>query len=217
MGITMGNPRLYTYYRSGAAQRVRIGLALKGVVHDTIPVHLIRNGGEHLLPAFKALNPQGRVPVLELSDGTPLAQSSAILEYLDETIPEPPFLPGDPVGRAKVRRVAAIIGCDVHPLNNVGPLNELRRSGWEDAAVSAWIGKWITSGLEAVEQLIGDEAWCFGKEPGLADIYLAPQLFSARRFKVPFDHFRRISRVAVLADAHPAFLAAAPENQPDAE
>jgi maleylacetoacetate isomerase len=114
-------------------------------------------------------------------------------------------------------RVAAIIGCDIHPLNNVGPLNELRRSGLGDAEVSAWISKWITHGLEAVEQLIGDEMWCFGNEPGLADIYLAPQLFSARRFKVSFDHLRRISRVAVLADTHPVFVAAAPENQPDAE
>jgi maleylacetoacetate isomerase len=213
----MGVPRLYTYFRSGAAQRVRIGLALKGVAYESVPVHLVRNGGEHLLPGFKVLNPQARVPVLELSDGTPLAQSSAILEYLDETIREPPFLPADPTGRAKVRRVAAIIGCDIHPLNNVGPLNELRRSGWSDAAVSGWISKWITHGLEAVEQFIGDEKWCFGKEPGLADIYLAPQLFSARRFRIPFDHLRRISRVAQLTDAHPAFRAAAPENQPDAE
>jgi maleylacetoacetate isomerase len=102
----MGVPRLYTYFRSGAAQRVRIGLALKGVAYDSVPVHLVRNGGEHLLPGFKVLNPEARVPVLELSDGTPLAQSSAILEYLDETIGEPPFLPADPTGRAKVRRIA---------------------------------------------------------------------------------------------------------------
>jgi maleylacetoacetate isomerase len=213
----MSAPRLYTYFRSGAAQRVRIGLALKGVAYDSVPVHLVRNGGEHLLPAFKAINPQARVPVLELSDGTALAQSSAILEYLEETIPEPQFLPVAPIERAKVRRVAAIIGCDIHPLNNVGPLNELRRSGWSDIQIAAWISKWITLGLEAVEQLIGDGPWCFGNEPGLADIYLAPQLFSARRFKVPFDHLRRISRVALLTDTHPAFLAASPENQPDAE
>ena len=213
----MSLPRLYTYFRSGAAQRVRIGLALKGVAYESIPVHLVRNGGEHLLPAFKAINPQARVPVMELSDGTALAQSSAILEYLEETFPEPPLLPAAPIERAEVRRVAAIIGCDIHPLNNVGPLNELRRSGWSDVQVAAWISKWITLGLEAVEQLIGDEAWCFGNRPGLADIYLAPQLFSARRFKVPVDHLRRISRVARLTETHPAFVAAAPENQPDAE
>jgi maleylacetoacetate isomerase len=213
----MTTPRLYSYFRSGAAQRVRIGLALKGVAYDCVPVHLVRNGGEHLLPAFKAINPQARVPVLELADGTVLAQSSAILEYLEETIPQPPFLPAAPVERAKVRRVSAIIGCDIHPLNNVGPLNELRRSGWSDTQVADWIGKWITLGLEAVEQLIGDETWCFGDGPGLADIFLAPQLFSARRFKIPFDHLRRISRIALLMDTHPAFVAAAPENQPDAE
>jgi maleylacetoacetate isomerase len=213
----MKAPRLYTYFRSGAAHRVRIGLALKGVGYDSVPVHLVRNGGEHLLPAFIAMNPQARVPVLELGDGTILAQSSAILEYLEETIPAPPFLPARSVERAEVRRVAAIIGCDIHPLNNVGPLNELRRLGLSEIQVSAWIGKWITLGLEAVEQLIGDEGWCFGKEPGLADIYLAPQLFSARRFKVPFDHLQRISRVALHADKHPAFLEASPENQPDAE
>ena len=213
----MSVPRLYTYFRSGAAQRVRIGLALKGVAYDSVAVHLVRNGGEHLLPAFKAINPQARVPVFELADGTALAQSSAILEYLEETIPAPPLLPAAPVERAKVRRVAAIIGCDIHPLNNVGPLNELRRSGWSDSQVSTWISKWITFGLEAVEQLIGDEKWCFGSEPGLADIYLAPQLFSARRFNVRFDHLRRISRVALHTDTHPAFLAASPENQPDAE
>ena len=146
--VAMGTPRLYTYFRSGAAQRDRIGLSLKGDPYESAPVHLVRNGGEHLFPSFKALNPQARVPVLELSDGTLLAQSSAILEYLDETIPEPPFLPADAVERAKVRRVAAIIGCDIHPLNNVGPLNELRRSGLGDAEVSAWISKWITHGLE---------------------------------------------------------------------
>ena len=213
----MSLPRLYTYFRSGAAQRVRIGLALKGVAYESIPVHLVRNGGEHLLPAFKAINPQARVPVMELSGGAALAQSSAILEYLEETFPEPPLLPAAPIERAEVRRVAAIIGCDIHPLNNVGPLNELRRSGWSDVQVAAWISKWITLGLEAVEQLIGDEAWCFGNRPGLADIYLAPQLFSARRFEVPVDHLRRVSRVARLTETDPAFVAAAPENQPDAE
>ena len=140
----MNAPRLYTYYRSGAAHRVRIGLALKGVSYDSVPVHLVRNGGEHLLPSYRAINPQSRVPALQLSDGAIMAQSPAILEYLEETIPAPPLLPTDPLERAQVRRVAAIIGCDIHPLNNVGPLNELRRCGWSDAQVSAWISKWIT-------------------------------------------------------------------------
>ena len=210
-------PRLYTYFRSGAAHRVRIALALKGVAYESLPVHLVRGGGEHLTPAFRALNPQARVPVLELPGGDVLIQSSAILEYLEEIFPKPSMLPMDPVARAKVRGVAAIIGCDVHPLNNVAVLNALRRSGLDDAAVSAWIAQWITQGFTAVEQLIGEQEWCFGSVPGLADVYLLPQVYSARRFKVALDPFPRISRVAELAEQHSAFLAAAPQNQPDAE
>jgi maleylacetoacetate isomerase len=210
-------PQLYTYFRSGAAQRVRIALALKGIPYESWPVHLVRNGGEHLQPDFIAINPQARVPAYRLPDGTVLAQSPAILEYLEETVPEPALLPKAPVERARVRRVAAIIGCDIHPLNNIGPLNELRKAGWSDAQVSSWIHKWISSGLHAVEQLIDKDGWCFGENPGLADIYLAPQLFSARRFKVSYEHLERISRVARLTESHPAFLTAAPENQRDAE
>ena len=213
----MGQPRLYTYFRSGAAHRVRIALALKEIAYESVPVHLVRGGGEHLAPAFRALNPQARVPVLELASGDALIQSSAIIEYLEETVPEPPLLPSDPVARAKVRSVAAIIGCDVHPLNNVGPLNALRRSGLDDAAVSHWIAQWITLGFTAVEPLIGEDGWCFGPAPGLADLYLMPQVFSALRFKVALDPFPRIRRVAGLAEQHSAFIAAAPQNQPDAE
>ena len=154
---------------------------------------------------------------MELSDGTALAQSSAILEYLEETFPEPALLPAAPIERAEVRRVAAIIGCDIHPSTMLVPSTELHRSGWSDVQVAAWISKWITLGLEAVEQLIGDEAWCFGNRPGLADIYLAPSFSPPGASKVPVDHLRRISRVARLTETHPAFVAAAPENQPDAE
>ena len=210
-------PRLHTYFRSGSAHRVRIALALKGVAYESVPVHLVRGGGEHLTPAFRALNPQARVPVLELASGDALIQSPAILEYLEETFPEPPMLPADPVARAKVRGVAAIIGCDVHPLNNVAALNTLRRSGLDAATVSAWIAQWITQGFAAVEHLIGEHGWCFGPAPGLADVYLVPQVFSARRFKVALDPFPRIRRVAELAEQHSAFIAAAPQNQPDAE
>ena len=213
----MSVPRLYTYFRSGAAHRVRIALALKGIAHDSVPVHLVRDGGEHRKPAYRALNPQARVPALQLPSGDVLIQSPAILEYLEETVPHPPLLPRDPVARAKVRGVAAIIGCDVHPLNNVAVLNTLRGLGQDEAAVLAWIARWITDGFAAVEQLIGDDGWCFGPAPGLADVYLVPQLFSARRFRVQLDGFPRIARVAALAAAHPAFIAAAPENQPDAE
>jgi maleylpyruvate isomerase len=210
------NLRLYTYFRSGSAHRVRIALALKGIAYESVPVHLLRDGGEHLKPGYRAVNPQGRVPALALPGGDVLIQSPAILEYLEETVPQPPLLPADPVARAKVRGVAAIIGCDIHPLNNVAVLSTLRRTGQGEAAVSAWIGQWITQGFEAVEQLIGKDGWCFGADPGLADIYLVPQLFSARRFKVPLDRFPRILRIAGLAETHAAFIAAAPENQPDA-
>ena len=117
------------------------------------------------------------MPVLELPSGEVLIQSPAILEYLEEIFPEPPMLPTDPVARAKVRAVAAIIGCDVHPLNNVAVLNALRRSGLDDAMVSAWIVHWITQGFTAVEQLIGQQDWCFGSRPGFADVYLLPQVF----------------------------------------
>lgn len=211
----MPGPRLHTYFRSGAAHRVRIALALKGLSYESVPVHLVR--GEQLAPGFRALNPQARVPVLELPGGDALIQSSAIIEYLEETTPEPPLLPPEPLARANARGVAAIIGCDVHPLNNVGALNLLRRSGLDDAAVKAWIAQWITLGFGAAERLIGDDGWCFGPAPGLADVYLAPQVFSARRFDVPLDPFPRIRRVAGLADRHDAFRAAAPGNQPDAE
>lgn len=210
-------PRLYTYFRSGAAHRVRIALALKGVAYESVPIHLVRDGGVQLSPAFRAINPQARVPVLALPDGDMLIQSSAILEYLEETVGEPPLLPTDPVARAKVRGVAAIIGCDVHPLNNVASLNALRRAGLDDPAIASWITQWIMLGLSAVEALIGHHGWCFGPDPGLADLYLVPQVFSARRFKVSLDTFPSICRVETLASQHPAFIAAEPGKQVDAE
>lgn len=213
----MDGLRLYTYFRSGAAHRVRIALALKGVAYESVPVHLVRGGGEHLLPGFRALNPQARVPVLQLADGTALVQSSAILDYLEDTVPNPALLPSDPVLRAKVRGVAGIIGSDIHPLNNVAVLSTLRGAGLDEAAISTWIAQWITRGLTAVEALIGADGWCFGTAPTFADVYLAPQLFSARRFKVALDIFPKIARVSALAEKHADFIRAAPENQPDAE
>ena len=210
--------RLFTYWRSSAAYRVRIALALKGIAVEQVPVHLVRNGGEQHAPAFRALNPQQRVPALELDDGTVLIQSPAILEYLEETHPAPPLLPADAVARAKVRSVAAIIGCDIHPHNNASQLTYLRQTlGQDAAAVSAWIARWITDGFRAVEALFGDEGYCFGPAPGLADVFLIPQLYSARRFNVPLETFPRILRVEALAATHPAFAAAHPASQPDPE
>ncbi|MFG1347382.1 maleylacetoacetate isomerase [Xanthobacter autotrophicus DSM 431] len=210
--------RLYTYWRSSAAYRVRIALALKGIAVEQVPVHLVRNGGEQHAPAYRALNPQERVPALELDDGTVLIQSPAILEYLEEVFPAPPLLPAAPVERARVRGVAAIIGCDIHPPNNSSQLAYLRRTlGHDEGEVAAWIARWVGAGFAAVEALIGEDGFCFGPEPGLADVFLIPQLYSARRFDVPLDAYPRILRVEALAARHPAFAAAHPARQPDAE
>jgi maleylacetoacetate isomerase len=210
--------KLYGYWRSGAAYRVRIALNLKGIAYEHVGVNLLKNGGEQNAPAYRALNPQRRVPSLMLDDGTVLIQSPAILEWLDEAYPEPPLLPKDTRLRAKIRGVAALIGCDIHPLNNVGPLNYLRGAFKADsAAIYAWAGHWITEGFDAVERLIEGDDFCFGSRPTLADVYLVPQVAGARRFKVPLDAFPKIVRVAEQCAGIEAFRRAAPENQPDAE
>lgn len=209
---------LYDYWRSTSSYRLRIAMALKGAEAERAPVHLVRDGGEHRNPAYRAVNPQARVPSLRLDDGTVLTQSPAIIEYLEERYPDPPLLPAEPVARAKVRAVAAVIGCDVHPLHNVGPLNMLRRDlGRSEAEVSAWIARWVGDGLAAVEALIPGDPFCFGPEPGLADLYLVPQLYAARRFSVPLEHLARVLAAERAALVHPAFVAAHPSRQPDAE
>ncbi len=209
---------LNSYWRSGAAYRLRIALNLKGVAYHTVPIHLVRGGGEHNTAAYRLINPQGRVPSLILDQGEVLIQSPAIIEWLEETYPEPRLLPKSPLMRAQVRGIAALIGCDIHPLGNVGPLGYLRKTfGADDAACAAWVGHWIGTGFTAVEALINDGDFCFGTSPTIADAYLIPQVFGARRFKVPLDAFPKISRVAAHCETLPAFIAAAPENQPDAE
>ncbi|MGO4337004.1 maleylacetoacetate isomerase [Labrys sp. KB_33_2] len=210
--------KLYTYWRSTSSYRVRIALALKGLETEQAFIHLVRNGGEQHGEAYRALNPQERVPTLVLDDGNALTQSPAIIEYLEETYPVPPLLPSDPTRRAKVRAVAAIIGCDIQPLHNLGPLTYLRRTlGQAEPEVDAWIATWAGSGLKAVEALIGDGPYCFGETPGLADVYLIPQLYAARRFGVPLDAYPRIRRVEAEAEGHPAFVKAHPANQSDSE
>jgi maleylacetoacetate isomerase len=209
---------LHSYWRSGAAYRARIGLNLKGLEYRIQPVHLVKNGGEQNSLAYKAINPQGRVPTLVLDDGSAIIQSPAILEWLEETHPMPPLLPRDPLARAHIRAVAALIGCDVHPLGNVGPLKYLRRTfGADDAACSAWVGHWITQGFAGAEALIEGGDFCFGTTPTFADIYLVPQVFAAKRFNVPLDAFPKVTRVAAHCATIDAFANAAPENQPDAE
>ncbi len=208
--------KLYSFFRSSAAFRVRIALGLKGLPYETVPIHLTR--GEHRAEAFRGVNPQRRVPALVLDDGTVLIQSLAIIEYLDETHPQPPLLPADPLARAKARAVAGIIGADIHPVNNSGVLKVLREQfGADEAKINAWVAHWILEGFAAVEALIEPGPFAFGSAPGVADIYIVPQVYNARRFKVPLDDFPKILAVDAMARRLPAFAAAAPEAQPDAE
>jgi maleylacetoacetate isomerase/maleylpyruvate isomerase len=205
--------RLYDYFRSSAAYRVRVALNLKGVAYESVPVHLVK--GEQSASDYLAINPQGRVPALAV-DGTVLVQSPAILEYLEETHPEPPLLPADPIRRARVRSVAALIGCDIHPLNNLAVLRRLKAMGHEQPAIDEWYRHWVVTGLDAVEAMIEGGPFCFGETPTLADLYLVPQVFNARRFSVPLDRYPKIQAAEAACLALPAFRDAAPEAQPDA-
>ena len=209
--------QLYSFFRSSAAYRARIALNVKGVAYETVPVHLTRDGGRQHSAEFHAVNPQERVPALAMP-GEVLLQSLAIIEYLDETHPDPPLLPKDAVERAKVRAVAQIIACDIHPLNNTSSLNYLREVLKADkAAVEAWYAHWVVAGFDAIEALIKPGPYAFGRQVTVADICLVPQVYNARRFKVPLDRFPGIVAVDTALSELPAFAAARPENQPDAE
>lgn len=207
--------KLHGYFRSSAAYRVRIALNIKGVATEQAFVHLVRR--EHLAEDYRSLNPQGRVPALETDDGAVLIQSPAILEWIEENWPEPPLLPGDARARAEIRAACAVIGCDIHPLNNLSTLTWLKqRLGADQAAVDAWYAHWIHEGFAALEQLIRPGPYAFGDAPTMADLYIVPQVFNARRFSVPLDAYPKIRAVDEACRAQPAFAAAAPENQPDA-
>ena len=209
---------LYSFFRSSAAYRVRIALNLKGLAADIVSIHLQKEGGLNRKPEFRAINPQMRVPALRLDSGEVLIQSLAIIEYLDEVHPQPPLLPSEPVERAKVRAVAQLIACDIHPLNNVAPLRYLKNVlGQDQSKIDAWYHHWILEGFEALEPLMGKGPYAFGSEITLADVCLVPQVYNARRFKVPLDRFRRIVAVDAACRELPAFENARPENQPDAE
>jgi maleylpyruvate isomerase len=208
---------LHGYWRSGAAYRTRIALSLKRQAYETQGVDL--RTGAHKSEVFVALNPQGMVPALEL-DGAVLTQSPAILEWLEETCPPPALLPAAPVDRAHVRAMAALIGCDIHPLNNLRVGKALRETfGADQPAIDAWAARWILPGFEALEALVArhGKGWCFGDAPTLADCYLIPQIYSARRFNVPLEAFPRLLAIDTLASQHPAFIAAHPDAQPDAD
>jgi maleylpyruvate isomerase len=209
--------KLYTYFRSSAAYRVRIALNLKDVPHEMVPVHLTRDGGRQHSAEYRAVNPQMRVPALGLSSGESIVQSLAIIEYLDEVYPEPPLLPVEAIERAHVRAVAQIVACDIHPLNNLITLNALRKLGHDQAAIDAWYASWVIAGFEAIEPLLKPGPYAFGARVTLADLCLVPQVFNARRFKVPLDAFPKIIAAEKACAALPAFDKARPENQPDAE
>jgi maleylpyruvate isomerase len=208
---------LHGYFRSGTSYRTRIALNLKGLAYETHGIDL-RTGAQKS-DAYLALNPQGMVPALETPEGV-LVQSPAILEWLEERHPRPPLLPETAMDRATARAMAAIIGCDIHPLNNLRVLKALRSQFEADqATVDAWAGRWITPGFETLETLVGrhGRGWSFGETPGLVDCYLIPQIYSARRFNVPLEAFPRLLAIEAAAAAHPAFIAAHPDRQPDAD
>jgi len=211
--------KLYSYFRSSAAYRVRIALNLKGIAYETASIHLVKEGGHNRRPEFRAVNPQMRVPALVTPGGDVLIQSLAIIDYLDETHPEPPLLPKEPIARAKARALAEIVACDIHPLNNTSPLRYLKNTmGQEQSAIDAWYHHWVTEGFEAIEALIdGGGPYACGKTVTLADICLVPQVYNARRLKVPLDRFSKIIAADKACLALPAFDRARPENQPDAE
>jgi maleylacetoacetate isomerase len=210
--------QFYTYFRSSAAYRVRIALNLKGLSAEMVPIHLQKEGGLNKKPEYRAVNPQMRVPALRLESGELLTQSLAIIEYLDEVHREPPLLPRDPVERAKVRALAQLIACDIHPLNNVSPLRYLKNElGQDQAKIDRWYHHWILEGFDAMEAMVRPAPYAFGGAVTLADICLVPQVYNARRLKVPLDRFPKLVAIDATCAKLAAFERARPENQPDAE
>lgn len=210
--------QIYGYFRSSSSYRCRIAFNLKGVAYDLQAVDL--KAGEQADDDFIALNPQKMLPALVTDDGAVLTQSLAILEWLEEVHPDPALLPADPVARAHVRAFAQAIACEIHPLQNLRVLSYLRDNlDADEAAVTAWLTRWLTEGLTACEALLEKRArqtdFCFGDQPGMADICLVPQVFSAQRFGVDISHLRRITDIHARCAALPAFAAAHPANQPD--
>lgn len=212
---------LYSYFRSSAAFRVRIALNLKKIVPDFRFVHLLKDGGQQHDVEYARLNPQELVPTM-VHDGHVLGQSLAIMEYLDEIKPDPPLLPRDATGRARVRQIAYAIACDIHPVNNLRVLNYLRNTlGHSQGEVVAWMTHWIDLGLHAVEAMLAQSPltgrFCHGDLPTIADICLVPQLANARRGRTNLDLYPTLQRIEAAAYTLDAFTSARPENQPDAE
>jgi maleylacetoacetate isomerase len=211
--------KLYSFFRSSAAFRVRIALNLKKLPYEAVFIHLRRN--DQARPDYRAVNPQGLVPTLE-DNGELLIQSLAIVEYLDETYPEPPFLPARAAERARVRALAQIVACDIHPINNLRVLRYLKRPlGHDDAAIAEWYNHWIAAGFAALEQLLAASShtgrFCHGDAPGLADIAVVPQVVNAERYRLDMAPYPTIRRIFENCMALEAFTAAHPSRQPDRE
>jgi maleylpyruvate isomerase len=211
--------KLHGFFRSGTSHRLRIALNLKGIAYEQLAVDLRRE--QHLTPEYQAINPQRLVPALVTADGTIMTQTPAIIEWLEERFPQPPLLPRNPKARAQVRALAAIIGCDIHPVNNRRILEALRnRFGAGDAAVNEWCGTWISAGFDAFDALVADHGrggpFAFGEAPTLADVYLVPQMESARRFGIDLHRWPRLAAIDVACAQREAFRLAAPALQPDA-
>jgi maleylpyruvate isomerase len=213
--------KLYSYFRSSAAYRVRIALNLKGLSYDYAPVHLLRDGGQQLKPEYRELNPDGIVPTFIDGDNV-LTQSLAIIEYLEETHPEPALLPGSPLDRAFVRSVALQIACEIHPVDNLRVLKYLKHKlQIGEEAKDTWYRHWLESGFESLEKRLANDPrvgkLCFGDTPTVADLCLVPQVFNARRFNIDMSRYPTIERIVDHASQIDAFVRAAPGQQPDAE
>ena len=213
--------KLYNYYRSSASFRVRIALNLKGLNYDYVPVHLTKGGGQQFAPEFKSLNADALIPVLD-DDGRVLTQSLAIIEYLDETHPEPPLLPTSPADRADVRGFALTIACEIHPLNNLRVLRYLvKELGASEDRKNTWYRHWVEQGLAALEARVVAERrsgrHVLGDQVGIADVVLVPQVFNAKRFDCRLDHVPTLMRIFDHCMELPAFADAQPSRQPDAE
>ncbi|WP_313159667.1 maleylacetoacetate isomerase [Stenotrophomonas sp.] len=216
----MDRIELYSYWRSSAAYRVRIGLNLKGLPHQITPVHLVRDGGQQHTAAYAALNPQELVPTLRHGERV-LQQSMAILEYLDEVFPDPALLPDDAEGRARVRALAQLVACDIHPLNNLRVM-QFFSDTWSlpQPERDDWTRHWIRVGFDAMERMLVESVdtgrFCHGDIPTLADCCLVPQMYNARRFKLDLEPYPTLVRIDAACLALPAFAAAKPESQADA-
>ena len=213
--------KLYTYFRSSAAYRVRIALNLKGLNYDAVPVHLLRGGGEQLQENYIKMNPSGLVPTFQ-DDFITLTQSMAILEYLEDEYPQVPLMPKDAAGRARVRELAQIVACDIHPVNNLRVLRYLVRDlGLSEEIKTQWYRHWIVNGLDVLEKHLARDPsagpLCHGYLPTIADCFLVPQVFNAQRNGVDISVYPNIARINAACVEIPAFVAAHPSNQPDAE